>query len=223
MIEGSAPVRLLLIDDHPVVTAGLVAVLESDPGVEVVGVASTVAEAEEKAKLARPEVVLVDFQLPDGTGADAVRSIRAGQPDVAAVFLTGDTSQSNLMAAIDAGACGFLPKSTGPRAIVDAVLRAAAGEMLIPAATLAEVIRAKTAQARVLAERGRDLDRFTARELEILALMAAGLDNTAIGRELKIGVNTVRWHVQRMLEKLDAHSKLEAVARATELGLLERS
>jgi DNA-binding NarL/FixJ family response regulator len=215
-------VRLLLVDDHPVVTAGLVAVLGSDAGVEIVGVADSVARAAEMASTTKPEVLLVDFQLEDGTGAEVARNVRNLHPDVAIVFITADTSQDNLMAAIDAGASGFLPKSTPPRGIVEAVLRAADGEMLIPAATLAEVVRAKSAQARAEAERTKERDRFTRREVEILGLMAEGLDNNAIAEHLIIGVNTVRWHVQQVLEKLDAHSKLEAVARGTELGLVER-
>jgi DNA-binding NarL/FixJ family response regulator len=222
MGESESRVRLLLVDDHPVVTAGLVAVLNSEPAVEVVGVAGSVAEATTVADETKLDVVLVDYQLPDGTGADVARAVHATQPEVAVVFITADTSQENLLTAVVAGARGFLPKSAGPRAIVDAVLRASAGEMLIPASSLAGAVQAQTARMRAQAELERELARFTGREREILALMVEGLDNAAIAAQLVIGVNTVRWHVQRILEKLDAHSKLEAVARAIELGLVRR-
>ena len=202
--------------------AGMKALFESDPATEVVGVAASVAEAETIVSTTRPDVVLVDFRLPDGTGADLARSILATQPQLAVVFITADPSEENLMAAVDAGASGFLPKSTSPRAIVDAVLRAATGEMLIPAASLAAVIRARSAQHRADAEHATQLARFTPRERDIMTLMVEGLDNMAVAERLVIGVNTVRWHVRAILEKLNAHSKLEAVARAVELGLVRR-
>jgi DNA-binding NarL/FixJ family response regulator len=215
-------VRLLLVDDHPVVTSGLVMLLEAEPTVEVVGVAASVREAKEMVASATPNVVLVDFRLPDGTGVDVARFIHEQRPGVAVVFLSADSSQETLVAAVDSGASGFLPKSAGPRAIVNAVLCAADGEMLIPAQVLADILRAKTSTAREIAAQERELKRFTARELEILTLMVRGLDNAAMADHLIIGMNTVRWHVRQVLEKLDAHSKLEAVARAVELGLVRR-
>jgi DNA-binding NarL/FixJ family response regulator len=215
-------VRLLLVDDHPVVTASLVAVMAREPALEVVGVAGSVAEATAMAEQTHLDVVLVDFRLPDGTGADVARAVHASQPDAAIVFIADDAGEESLMMAVVGGARAFLLKSAGSRAIIDAVLRAAAGEMLIPASSLAGAVQAQTARMRAEAEHERELARFTARERQILALMAEGLDNAGIATQLVIGVNTVRWHVQRILEKLDAHSKLEAVARAIELELVRR-
>jgi DNA-binding NarL/FixJ family response regulator len=213
------PVRLLLVDDHPVVTSGLVALLEGEPRVDVVGVAASVAQAKGLVASTCPDVVLVDFRLPDGTGVDLARFVGEVMPSAAIVFLSADTSHEALAVAVESGARGFLPKSASPRAIVNAVLCAAEGEMLIPAEMLAEILGARGADRTAP---GGELERFTPREMDVLTLMARGVDTAATARELAIGVNTVRWHVRSLLGKLEAHSKLEAVARAVELGLVRR-
>jgi DNA-binding NarL/FixJ family response regulator len=217
------PIRVLIVEDHRVLAEGLQLALERHADLRVAGLASTVAEATRLAAEERPDVVLMDHHLADGTGVEAARAIRAQLPDVVVVMLTGDTSEEVLLAAVEAGACGFLLKSQAVMAeVADAVRRAAAGEMLIPANTLVALIARQGRRARQESERSRLLGLLTPREREVLGLMARGLDNRAIAAQLVVSFTTVRGHVQSILEKLGAHSKLEAVARASEYGLLER-
>jgi DNA-binding NarL/FixJ family response regulator len=216
------PIRVLIVDDLRVLAEGVELVLGRHDDMEVVGLAGTVAEATRLAGEQRPNVVLMDFYLPDGTGAQAATAIREAQPDVAVVVLTAETNQDALLAAVESGACGFLQKTQAAAQVVDAVRRAAEGEMLIPAATLAGLVARQRARLHEQSERTRLLSTLTPREREILSLMAQGLDNRAIAEQLVISFTTVRGHVQSILQKLDAHSKLEAVARASEYGLVER-
>jgi DNA-binding NarL/FixJ family response regulator len=211
---------VLIVEDHRLVAEGLEVLLTAHPDIAVVGCAASVADAVRLAADAQPAVVLMDFRLPDGTGAAAATAIRQRQPDVAVVFISSDDSQDALLAAVRAGACGYLTKSQAAAEVAAAVRRAADGEMLIPAARLAQLLAHGQARARDDANRLRLLGQLTAREKEVLGLMADGLDNRAIAERLVISFSTVRGHVQRILEKLDAHTKLEAVVRAARYGLL---
>lgn len=213
--------RVLIVEDHLILAEGLALALGRCDDLLVVGLAGSVAEAVALADQEVPHVVLMDYHLPDGTGAQAALAIRRRLPEAAIVMLTADASDEVLMAAVEAGACGFLLKSNAAAQVIEAVRRAADGEMLIPAATLARLIGRQREQARRQAERSRLLEKLTPRELEVLALMARGLDNRAIAHRLVLSYATVRGHVQNILSKLDAHSKLEAVARAVEYGLLD--
>jgi DNA-binding NarL/FixJ family response regulator len=216
-----ARIRVLIVEDHQVLADGLELAMTRSPGIEVVGSVGSVKGAAELAREHSPDVVLMDYHLADGTGAEAAAAIRAEAPKVAVVFLSADTSDDALMAAIESGACGYLVKSEASSKVVAAVRRAAEGEMLIPAATLAGLLGRQSQRAQQQAERQRMLGQLTPREREVLRLMAQGLDNYAIAEKLVISFTTVRGHVQNVLEKLGAHSKLEAVARAGEYGLLD--
>jgi two-component system, NarL family, response regulator DevR len=216
-----ARITVLLVEDHLLVAEGLAAMLRATGDLQVVGTAATPAEAVRLAAVHQPDVVVMDSHLPDGSGADVAGRIRENQPQVALVFLSADESEVAMIAAVRAGACAYLPKSRATADVVDAVRRAAEGEMLIPAAQLARLLARSQEMARDEGERRRLLDGLTPREKEVLALMAEGLDNRAIAAELGIGFTTVRGHVQNILEKLDAHSKLEALACAARYGLLD--
>jgi DNA-binding NarL/FixJ family response regulator len=211
-------IRVLIVEDHQVVADGLGLALSRDDRIEVVGMATTVAEAVALAPRVNPKVVLLDYHLPDGTGADAARAIRADCPDAAVVVLTADGSDDAMLASIESGVCGFLLKSQAAAQVVEAVHRAAEGEMLIPAGLLAALIGRGRSKAQERPARFPG-DELTARETEVLLLMSEGLDNHAIAERLVISYATVRSHVQNVLDKLGAHSKLEAVARASERGL----
>ena len=217
----SRVIRVMIVEDHQVLADGLELALGRSPDVEVVGSAGTVTDAVELAYQQQPDVILMDFHLPDGTGAEAATRIRAELPRVAVVVLSADTGDEAMLAAIQAGASGYLVKSEAVAKVVAAVRKAAEGEMLIPAATLAGLLARQHQRAHQQAERQRLLGQLTPREVEILKLMAEGLDNYDIADKLVIGYTTVRGHVQNVLEKLGAHSKLEAVARAGEYGLLD--
>ncbi|HEY4846132.1 MAG TPA: response regulator transcription factor [Candidatus Dormibacteraeota bacterium] len=216
-----ARITVLLVEDHLLVAEGLAAMLRATGDLDVVGTAATTAEAVRLAAVRQPDVVVMDSHLPDGTGADVAGRLRENQPKVAIVFLSADESEEAMIAAVRAGACAYLPKSRATADVVDAVRRAADGEMLIPAAQLARLLARSQEMARDDDDRRRLLDGLTPREKEVLALMAEGLDNRAIAAELGIGFTTVRGHVQNILEKLDAHSKLEALACAARYGLLD--
>jgi DNA-binding NarL/FixJ family response regulator len=214
------PIRALVVDDHQVVADGLALTLSHYADIQVVGVATTVAEAVSLATTHQPNVVLLDYYLPDGTGAMAATEIRVHVPEVAIVVLTANGGDDALLAAVHAGACGFLLKTQGAIQVVDAVRRAAEGEMLIPAATLAGLL---SRRRNFDLANAKDLESaLTTREHEILKFMAQGVSNRAISERLVIEYSTVRSHIQNILDKLGAHSKLEAVARASELGLLSR-
>ena len=214
----SPRIRVLIVEDHALVAEGLALTLERAGDIEVVGVARTARDAEALAVAHAPNVLLVDIHLPDGTGIEVASRVRRSLPAAAIVMLSGDESEEALAAAVEAGACGYLTKSVPGSTVIDAVRRAATGEILFPAETLRNVF----ALSRATAERRARRPSLTAREAEVLQLMAEGLDNKTIAHRLEIGLNTVRHHTQSILEKLEAHSKLEAVARAHNQGILHR-
>ena len=214
------PIRVLLVEDHRLVAEGIEALLNRESDIKVVGVAGSVKDAITMSYADAPDVVVMDYRLPDGTGAQAGEKIRSQRPSPRLVFVSGDDSEDALLSAVRVGACGFLPKSRASADVVAAVRKAAEGEMLIPAAQLAGLLTRVHQRAREEQERSQLRSQFTPREHEVLMLMAQGLDNKAIARELGLTLNTVRSYVQDILEKLDAHSKLEAVAAAARHDLL---
>jgi DNA-binding NarL/FixJ family response regulator len=209
------PTRILIVEDHLLVAESLQLLLDRESDLEVLAVATTGAEARRLAEELAPDLLLVDFRLPDATGADVARALRQRQPRLKIVFLSMVVSQVLLLDAVRAGAQGYLLKSQPASELVDSLRRAAAGEMLIPAHVLAELVTGQD-------ERAQLLGRLTPRERELLNLVAQGLDNREIGRRLGIRYVTVRGHLRNLLGKLDAHSKLEAVVRASELGLIDQ-
>jgi DNA-binding NarL/FixJ family response regulator len=211
------PIRILIVEDHLVVAEGLELALGRYEDLLVVGSAVTADDAERLTLERDPHVVLMDHHLPDRSGAEAAAAVRRAKPHLAVVMLTADTSDETMIAALEAGACGYLLKTRPSSEIVTAIRRAAEGEFLFPADKLSRLFAIR--RSKVLA--ADEQPALTAREREILELMGQGLDNAAIAERLVIGVNTVRHHVQNILEKLRVHSKLEAVARAYEVGLLE--
>jgi DNA-binding NarL/FixJ family response regulator len=214
--------RVLIVDDHTLIREGLQAILALDPGVEVVGLANGAESAVELAKQHEPDVVLMDFRLAGRNGAEAAADIRRALPATAIVFLTADESDDTLSAAVQAGAAGYLAKTAPMEDVVSAIHRAGAGEMLIPARVLAELLATESARLRDAAAEESYGSTLTGRERQILQLTAEGVDNFGIAERLFIELTTVRWHVRNILEKLAVHSKLEAVARAAEHGLIAR-
>ncbi|MGY1727546.1 response regulator [Geodermatophilus sp. SYSU D01062] len=215
-----AAIRVLLVEDHQVVAESLAALLAEYPDLDVLGWVPTVAAAVEAVQRSEPDVVLVDFRLPDGSGAQAAARIRELRPHAAVVFLSADSSDDAVTAAVEAGAAGYLLKSAPSDDLVRAIHRAADGEILIPAQRLAELLTRRRAIARQRARHTRLGASLTPREREVLGLMARGMDNRALARHLGIEYSTVRSHVHKVLLKLDARSMLEAVAKATESGIV---
>lgn len=209
-------IRVLLVDDHQVVLRGLELALEQEGGIEVVGAVSTAAAALALAKSTEFDVALVDMGLAGTSGADLVTALRGASPASAVLVLSGDDDEALQMAALEAGATGYLLKTAGAPAIADAVRRAARGDVVFEPAQLTRLFARRHAAANAAQER----PALTVREREILALMASGADTKTMAYRLGIGEHTVRRHTQNILGKLDAHSRLEAVAVARRLGLL---
>jgi DNA-binding NarL/FixJ family response regulator len=208
-------IGVVVIDDHKMVAEVLGRMLAEDAGIDLLGVASSGGEGIELVDRLRPQVVLVDYQMPDQDGVSVTAEIKRRHPETIVVMLTGSIDDRILLAAIDAGCSGFLTKDRAALDVVAAVHGAAAGEALVSPAMLARLLPKLNKSYRAV---GADL---TPRERELLELVARGWTNKVIASELKLSVNTVRNYVQSVLTKLSAHSKLEAVATAVREGLID--
>ncbi|MFJ9929587.1 MULTISPECIES: response regulator [Streptomyces] len=212
-MTDDTPIRLLLADDHPVVRAGLRAVLETEPGLVVVAEAATAEDAVARAAVGDVDVVLMDLQFGGGMGgaqATALITARPGAPRV--VVVTTYDSDADTLPAIEAGATGYLLKDADPEDLAAAVRTAAAGRTTL-APTVAERLMNR------LRAPGTALTR---RETEVLALVADGLSNQAVARRLHLTEGTVKSHLARVYAKLGVESRTAAVATATDLGLIRR-
>jgi two-component system nitrate/nitrite response regulator NarL len=214
-------IRVLIVDDHLSVAESLQALLSRQDDLDVGDVAIDGETAIRLAAARPPQVVLMDQTLSGESGVAVATKILAAHPGTAIVMLTGGMTQEELIAAVEAGVSGYLMKTTPASEIVRAIRRAAAGEILLPPDELASLLRLGRERTRQRDERERNLPQLTKREGEVLALMASATDVERIATELKISVNTARGYIQNILEKLGAHSRLEAVVRATALGLLD--
>jgi len=219
--DMARPVRVLIVQDHPLLGAAIREFLEAEPDMSVCGVVRTGREAIAMASREKPDVVLMDHWLPDLDGPGAAAVILTTQPQVAIVFHSADDSEEAMLDAIDAGATGYLTKAATAQDVVNAVRRAGKGEILIPTALFAKAVQRRRVGALQDTARARLAARFTRRELEVLNLLAAGLDTTAIADQLGIADHTVEWHVRHLIEKLQVHSKLQAVVEAARQGLVE--
>ena len=212
-------IRVLLVDDHQLLTGSLAAVLSREPDIEVVGMAGTVADARALSR-ERLDVVLMDYRLPDGTGADATRSIKARWPSAHVVMLTALNDDETVLESIQAGADGYLTKDRAVDEVVGAVRAAHAGETLLPRSVIMGIAQ-RVAAARDRTVERRPIEPLTPRELEVLRALAEGLSTPEISERLFIAPNTLRTHVQNIMGKLRVHSKLEAVAFALRHRLVE--
>lgn len=207
-------VRVLIVDDHEMFATSLRMALSQEADIDVVGTASSLAQARNLVVTLEPEVVLLDHRLPDGLGVDSIIELRRLRSEAKIVMLTAAAEDNVLVTATEAGCAGFLLKTSPLEELVAAVRTAAAGEMLVSTELLSRLL------GRLRADRAAPAADLTGREREILQLIAEGLTNAAIARRLFISVNTVRNHVQSLLAKLGAHSKLEALSVAVRDGLI---
>lgn len=206
------PIRILLADDHPVVRDGLAAMLATQPDFAVAGEAGTGAEAVELAARLRPDVVLMDLEMPVLDGIEAIRRLRAAVPAVQVVVLTAFDTDERIVGALQAGAQGYLLKGA-PRAEIFAAIRTVAvGGALIPPVVASKLLRQVRAAD--------DPDALTDREREVVQLVAAGFSNRDIADRLSITERTVKFHVSSILAKLGAKNRTEAVRLARDRGLL---
>jgi DNA-binding NarL/FixJ family response regulator len=211
---GATSVRLLIVDDHDMFAESLRLALSAEPDLAVVGTAATLAQARAMIVSVAPDVVLLDHRLPDGLGVDAITDLMSLRPSAKIVVLTAAAEDSMLVAATEAGCAGFILKTSPLEELVAAVRTAAAGELVVSSELLARLLN------RLQRGHEQPAHELTTREAEILELIAEGMTNGAIATRLFISVNTVRNHLQNILAKLDAHSKLEALSIAIRDGLI---
>ena len=207
----SEPVRLLVADDHPVVRDGLRAMLATQPDLQLVGEAATGTEAVASARALRPDVVLMDLQLPQLDGPAAIATLRQQAPEVRVLVLTTYGSDADITRAIDAGATGYLLKDA-PREQLFAAIRAAArGEAVLSPSVATRVLGRMRAPAE---------EALSPRELEILQAVAEGLSNKQVGRRLYVSEATVKTHLLRIFAKLGVDDRTAAVTAALERGII---
>lgn len=219
--SGAAPaerpsIRVVVVDDHAIVVQGVLTVLAREPDIDVVGTAGTMAEGVDAVTRMRPAVAVVDYDLADADGLELVRRVSATAPATRLLLFTGYASEHLVVRAVEAGCSGILPKGRPLGQLVDAIRAVAEGKGYLPADVLPRLVAGHRPSRRG------DPTALTARELELLALVARGANNQQIAEELVVSVNTVRNHVKNILLKLGAHSKLEAVAVALQQGILSR-
>jgi two-component system response regulator DevR len=207
------PIRVLIVEDHRVVAQGLAALINHQGDMRVVGEAGSVAECLPAAAEMSPDVVLLDFRLPDGTGAEAAAAVRQIRPEAKMIFLTREDSDAARFAAVQSGASAFIHKSKAASDVVTAIRDVARGQMLITPRTIATLLAKRR-------EGSAQLESLTVREKEVLRLMAEGLPSRSVAARLGISYTTVRTHIRSLGSKLGVHSKLEAIVKARELGLI---
>jgi DNA-binding NarL/FixJ family response regulator len=220
---GARAIRVAIADGQALVRAGFHALLASEERVTVVGEAGDGAEAVALAKRARPDVMLMDLALPGLDGLEATRRILA-DPDVAdlqVLILTATEHDDHLFGALRAGASGFLVKDTPPDELVRTVRAIASGEALLSPRATRRLIAEIASQPDPQRPSPEQLEELTAREREVMALVAAGMSNREIAERLVVSLATARTHVSRALRKVDARDRAQLVALAYETGLVQ--
>lgn len=207
----SDSIRVLVADDHAVVRAGIVALLSAEDGIDVVGEAVDGEQAVELAITLRPDLVVMDVRMPRLTGDAATAIIRQRAPEVRVLVLTTYESDASILAAIEAGASGYLLKAAPADELIAGVRSVAAGEVALSPTIAAQLVARVREPAPVA---------LTPRETEVLRLVAGGLSNREIGERLYVGEATVKTHLLRTFEKLGVNDRTRAVTLAMERGLL---
>lgn len=213
MTDTDTTVRLFLVDDHEVVREGLAELLNDVPDFEVVGEAGTAAHALARIPAARPDVALLDMRLPDGNGIDVCRDVRAALPETHCLILTSYDDQDAVLAAVLAGASGYVLKEVRATALVDAIRQAALGRSLIDPVLIQAVVE----RVRQKSPTDSKLAALTEREREVLELIAEGLTNKQIADRLFLSEKTVKNYVSSLLAKLGMERRTQAAVFAAEL------
>jgi DNA-binding NarL/FixJ family response regulator len=204
-------IRLLIADDHPVVRDGLRAMLATQPDMELVGEAATGTQAVAQARALRPDVVLMDLQMPELDGPGAIATLREQAPEVRVLVLTTYGTDADITRAVDAGATGYLLKDAPREQLFGAIRAAARGESVLSPLVATRVLGRMRAPAE---------EALSPRELEILQAVARGLSNKDIGRQLYVSEATVKTHLLRVFSKLGVDDRTAAVTVALERGII---
>ncbi|AFR06034.1 MULTISPECIES: response regulator [Nocardiopsis] len=207
-------IRVLLVDDHPVVREGIRGMLSTEPDLDIVGDAGSGPEAVVRAAELAPDVILMDLRMPGGDGVEATERIRAAHPGVHVLVLTTYDTDTDILRAVEAGATGYLLKDTPRGELAEAVRSAARGETVLSGHLAGKLL---TGVRRRSEPEGPSL---SPREVEVLRLAADGHTNAVIGRTLHISATTVKTHLMRIYEKLGVGDRTSAVTRALRRGLL---
>lgn len=207
----SSPIRILIVDDHPVVLAGLTSMLSTQPDFDVVGSASGGEEALQMLRMRSADILLLDLRMPGMSGIDVLLALKADRISARAIILTSFETDEDIYRSVQAGAQGYLLKGAPQADVIDAIHAVHAGKRYLPSDVAAR-----------LAERMMRSD-LTARELEVLQMLARGLTNKEIGNALRISGNTVRNHVNSIIEKLEVSDRTEAATTAIQRGIIEVS
>ena len=214
MDEDTKPARLIIADDHALLRSGIRSMLYGEPDLEVVGEAADGAEALELCRRLQPDLVLMDVRMPKMDGLAATRAIKEEFPKTSVVMVTMQEDPDYLFEAVIAGAAGYVLKGATPEQLTDAVRQVLDGEFLFNQKLTIDLLRSMAAREESISEP------LTARETEILRLLAQGQTNPQIARELVVSPGTVKNHVRHIIAKLGVSDRTQAAVRAMELGLL---
>lgn len=211
--------RIIIVDDHNLFREGLAAIIQQEADIEVVGLVGTVREALDAVRMQKPDIVLMDFNLPDGTGADATRKIIQDDPGCKVVFMTMSDKEEDMLVAMRSGAVGYLLKNMTPSKLVAALRSVQQGESALSRSMTLQLIKefSRTKEPEQASDPA--LGKLTRREKDILAELATGKSNQEIAHQLFISENTVKSHVHSILDKLNLQDRKEVARFAGEHGV----
>ncbi|MEZ4729262.1 MAG: response regulator transcription factor [Caldilineaceae bacterium] len=218
-MTSSTKIRVLLAEDHTIVRKGIRMILDAEPGVVVVGEAENGREAVEKAEQLQPDIVVMDHTMPILNGLEATRQLRTRLPDTKVLILTMHTNEAYIFEFLQAGAAGYLVKQSAPTDLIAAIMAIQQGQSYLSPAISKTVIEEYVRQGEVSGKGGNPAT-LTAREREVLQLIAEGHSNREIAEQLHISVKTVGVHRVNLMQKLDLHSPTELTKYAIRKGII---
>jgi len=216
-----APIKLMLVDDHEIVRAGLRMMLEAEPDLEIVAEAESGEEALEKASIHLPDLIIMDVSLPGMDGPTATRTLRALYPDIPILALTIHEDERYFFQMLDAGAAGYLPKRGAPTDLVTAIHTVQQGNVYLYPSLATALVSDYLQRAESAGEEQRAYDELTPRQREVLILVAEGLSNPEIAERLQISAKTVARHRENIMTRLNLHSRTELIKYAIRKGLAQ--